>query len=394
MSLANVKEIMSNDYRICSRCIMDTSAGDITFDAHGFCNYCSMLMELLDSRKGQEKPLRAAWATVVAEMKARGRGDEYDCVLGVSGSLDSSYALYVARKAGLRVLAVHLDNGWNSELAVSNIERLCKSLDVDLYTHVINWEEVRALQIALFKGNVIDIEMITDHAITAVLYRIAAERRLKYIVAGTNIANEGMRMPPGWNSFVKAMSSRTLLAIYRKTGDGRKLETFPLMSLPRYLLYRFIHHIRWFPVLDYVPYDKHDSIRILSAEVGWRPYEKKHYESVFTRFYQGYILPVKFGVDKRKVHYSTLICSGQMTREDALASMSEEPYQNTALLREDREYVLKKLGFDEVWFSRYLKEPEVPQTRYSNEAWFFRTLFDAQRRICGQLRCRPCDKPD
>jgi hypothetical protein len=247
-----------------------------------------------------------------------------------------------------------------------------KTLNVDLYTHVIDWEEFRDLQIAFFKAHVIDIEMLTDHAIVATLYGAALERKIKYILAGTNMANEGIRVPGVWSH--SKLDLRNIKSIYRRYGTRKKIDTFPTIGLTRYLKYRFIEGIKWVSLLDYLTYDWDEAIRILNKEINWRKYEKKHYESIFTRFYQGYILPKKFNVDKRKVHYSTLICSGQMARDRACELMKNEPYDDEQLLKEDKEYVLKKLGLSNEEFEKYINSPSVPHACYSSNERIYSQL--------------------
>jgi N-acetyl sugar amidotransferase len=355
---------------------MDTTALDIMFDREGHCNYCREFFELIN----RSKLNTAHKEKVLNDIKRNVRNKPYDCLIGVSGGLDSSYALYVVvKKLGLRPLAVHLDNGWNSELSVSNIEKLVKALDVDLYTYVIDWQEFKDLQIAFFRANVIDIEILTDHALAAILYKVAYDRQLRHIVAGTNIANEGMRIPPGWNH--SKMDLENIRAIYRKFGSGKKLRTFPKMGVAKYLKYRYINKIKWIPILDYVPYIKDEAMQILNKEIGWRYYEKKHYESVFTRFYQGYILPIKFNIDKRRLHYATLICSGQLSRDRALELMRNKPYDEPSLLEEDKNYVLKKLGFSHEEFEKYLNSPEIPHNNYPSEEWIYNMLLRIQKII-------------
>ena len=360
------------EYRMCSRCIMDTTAQDISFDENGVCSYCTNFLNLLNRVHFNETLHRELLERTVKKIKKSGKNENYDCIVGVSGGLDSSFVLYNARKLGLRPLAVHLDNGWNSELAVSNIEKLVKSLNVDLYTHVINWEEFKDLQIAFFKAHVVDIELLTDHAITAILYKIAHERQIRYLVSGTNVASEGMRIPPNWAHL--KIDFKNIKAIYKRFGNGKRLETFPTIGLVKYVKYTLLDKIKWLSILDFMPYKKDEAIQILIKETGWRPYEKKHYESIFTRFYQGYILPKKFNIDKRKLHYSTLICSGQMSIEKALELLRMSTYDNQLLLKEDEEYVLKKLGFSPKEFEEYLNSPPVSHDYYPSSEWSYNKL--------------------
>ncbi len=364
---------MAKEYMVCTRCIMDTAVPDIKFDEKGQCNYCAEYIEKISRMKTQESERNNLLLSLVDKIKEDGKNKDYDCILGVSGGLDSSYVLYKTKELGLRPLAVHLDNGWDSELSINNIERLVKSLKVDLYTHVINWDEFKRLQIAFFKADVVDIEMLTDHAIIAILYKTAYKRKIKYILAGTNMANEGMRMPKGWNHI--KLDLKNIKAIYKRFGNYIKLETFPMMSLAENLKIRLINKIEWVDFLDYFAYDKKEATDILSQKIGWRPYEKKHYESVFTRFYQGHILPEKFNIDKRKLHYSTLICSGQMSRDEALELMKEKPYSSLSLLGEDKDYVLKKLGFSLEDFEQYLNSAPVLHTYYPSDTRFYNLLL-------------------
>ncbi len=374
---------MKTDDQICTRCIMDNTVPDIRFDEKGICNYCTKYFEVMDKLYIDEVQKERGLKRIVDEIKEKGRGKDYDSILGVSGGLDSSYLLYRAVKLGLRPLAVHLDNGWDSELSISNIEKLVKTLNVDLYTHVIDWEEFKDLEIAFFKANVIDIEMLTDHAIVATLYETALRRKIKYILAGTNMANEGIRIPGVWGH--SKLDLKNIESIYERYGSRKTIDTFPTIGLTRYLKYRFIDGIKWVSLLDYLTYDGDEAIHILNKEINWRKYEKKHYESIFTRFYQGYILPKKFNVDKRKVHYSTLICSGQMTRERACELMKNDPYDDEQLLKEDKEYVLKKLGLSNEEFEKYINSPSVPHSCYPSNERIYRQLVVKPYRIAKKL---------
>lgn len=369
---------MSRDYKICTRCIMDTTASDIMFDEKGVCNYCT---EFISNMHSNELNKKKNITKIIDRIKNQGKNKEYDCILGLSGGFDSSYALYRVKKLGLKALAVHVDNAWNSELSVSNIEKLVKNLEVDLLTYVINWEEFKDLQISFFKANVIDIEMLTDHAIVAALYKTAIDKGLKYILAGTNFATEGMRMPPGWNH-VK-LDLKNIKAIHKKFGNKKKLKIFPTMGLTGFMKNTLINRIKWISIIDYFQYNKNEAGDILNKEIGWRIYEKKHYESVFTRFYQGYILPQKFHIDKRKLHYSSLICSGQMTRDQAMKMMEKETYVDESLLLEDKEYVIKKLGFTDEEFDKYIHTPPIPHRNFASNERIFNILSRIKRFIFG-----------
>ena len=352
------------NYQICRRCIMDTSAPDIRFDADGNCNFCGDYLASIGGAGEFFFRRRAQRDEFLERVRKSGAGRPYDCVIGLSGGVDSSYALYLAKQHGLRPLAVHLDNGWDSELAVKNIENLVRKLDVDLHTHVIDWQENRDLQLSFFKADVIDIELLMDNAMLALNYQQAREHRVRHILSGTNQATEGLRMPRGWNHY--KLDVRNIRAVHRRFGTV-PIRTHPLISTLDYFVYRYLYRIEWVSFLDYFAYDKQQAIDVLVREIGYRPYPYKHYESMFTRFYQGYILPRKCGVDKRRVHLSTLILSGQMSRDEALARMAESPYPDSDQMRDDRVYLLKKLGLTEEWFDAYLGRPVVPHDEFASE---------------------------
>ena len=358
---------MKSEVQICNRCIMDTTAEGITFDENGNCNFCSKYIDKLNKSIYMSKNRDLELNNILARIKEDGKGKEYDCIMGVSGGLDSSYLLLKAVEYGLRPLAVHLDNGWNSELAVKNIYNLIEKLNVDLYTHVIDWEEFKSLQKAFFDADVIDIELLTDHAIISTMYSLANKYNIKYMLPGTNISNEGMDMPQGWNHFKWDISN--IKDINSKFGSKKKLETYPFLSVWKYFYYSKIKKIYWISLLDYIDFDKGKSLKILQEKVAYVPYEKKHYESVFTRFYQGYILPNKFSIDKRKLHFSTLICSGQASREAVMEQMSNDPYDNLIQLKEDKAFVLKKLSFTDKEFDAYMNRPKKMHTEYKSNIW-------------------------
>jgi N-acetyl sugar amidotransferase len=364
------------DYRICTRCVMDTSAADITFDKDGACNYCTEFLAKLHAASSDLAAHPDRCEQLVASVKASGKGKEYDCVVGVSGGVDSSYALYRAVKCGLRPLAVHLDNGWNSELAAHNIANLISALGVDLYTHVIDWEENRDLQLAFFKANVIDIELLMDNAMLALNYQQAARHGLKYILIGGNLATEGVRIPKQWNH--NKYDVRNIRRIYKRFGT-LAIRTHPLISTLGRVWYEAVRGIRWISFLNYFPYNKFEALRILQDELGYKPYPYKHYESVFTRFYQAYILPRKFGFDKRRVHLSSLVVSGQMPRADAMKLLETPPYPDAQQEEQDRTFVMKKLGFTEASFREYMAAPAVAHEVYGSETWLWDLLAWAYR---------------
>ncbi|MBG0744686.1 MAG: N-acetyl sugar amidotransferase [Cylindrospermopsis raciborskii KL1] len=359
-------------YQRCNRCVMDTSALDITFDVNGVCNYCTEFLER-SAHLINEDPVakKARLDELVLRVKRSGHGKPYDCVVGVSGGVDSSWTLVQVVKLGLRPLAVHMDNGWNSELAQNNIANLVRGLGVDLYTHVIDWEEYRNLMQAFFDANVIDVELLYDNAMLAVNYQQASRYNIKFILAGTNQATEGMRMPKEWNWF--KYDKRNIQALGRSVGT--RLNTFPSIGTLGYIYYEFLRKIKWTSFLDFVPYNKFEALDNLERDFGYKRYPFKHYESIFTRFYQGYLLPRKFNVDKRKLHLGTLVASGQMTRDEALIGLEGIPYPSLAALEEDVEYFLKKMRWNGEQLNNYLIQPEIPHNYYPTEKplWDFLT---------------------
>lgn len=362
---------------VCSRCVMDTSAGEIRFDAAGHCNFCSEMISRRHAqhRHGDDHEERAR---LVEAIRRQGRGKRYDCIVGVSGGVDSAWALTQAVKDGLRPLAVHMDNGWDSELAQSNISNLIKGLDVDLYTHVIDWPEYRGLMQAFLDADVIDVELLYDNAMLAVNYAAAREFGTRFILSGSNSATEGMRMPTEWNWYKHDVANiRSIAAAH----GGPIIRTFPLSSTTQWLWDTYARGIRWVPFLDYMDYVKEDALEYLERHLGFRRYENKHGESIFTRFYQGLLLPRKFGVDKRRLHYATLVMAGQMSREEALASLELDPYSDPRELEDDTAYFLRKMRWSSTDLEGYLDRPPRAHDAYSSERWVYSLLLRVRNAV-------------
>jgi N-acetyl sugar amidotransferase len=349
---------------------MDTSDPAITFDAHGICNHCTAAIQRFEDQLLEPSERQAALDRLASKIIAEGRGKEYDCIIGVSGGVDSTTVAFTVKRLGLRPIAIHFDNGWDSELAVDNIARTLNALDIELDTYVVDWEEFRDLQLSFIKASVANAEAPTDHAISALLFKKAREHKTRFILTGSNLVTEAI-MPLSWGHFNQDL--RQLKAIHRRFGSI-PLKTLPMISLPQYLNHVFVGRIRAIPFLNFIDYQKDDSKKQLTEEVGWRDYGGKHYESVWTRFYQGYYLPAKFGYDKRRAHLSTLICSGQMGRDEALAEMEISPYADPTLLREDMQYVLKKFSLTQEEFEALIATPGVPATDYPSHDFLFRRL--------------------
>jgi len=358
---------------------MDTTDPDITFDAAGVCNHCHRYDQIAARRLFPESELPARRQALVDAVKADGAGKKYDCVIGVSGGVDSTYVAYLTAKLGLRPLAVHFDNGWDSELAVANIEKTLRKLGIDLYTEVVNWPEFRDLQLAFLYGSTPDGEVPTDHAIVALLYRMAARFGLKHILLGVNVKSEAV-LPLKWGYGYSDF--RYLSAVHRRFGK-LPLKTYPHYSLAQLFSYMYLRRIQLVPILDYIDYRKEEAMRAIEGELGWVYYGGKHYESIYTRFYQAYVLPRKFNIDKRRAHYSNLVLSGQLTREKALAMM-EEPVFPAEALAADRTYVIKKLGLAEAEFESIMALPPKLFLDYPNSY----SRIEAAKRVLGALGLR------
>ena len=351
-----------NEMRICTKTVMDTSDPDIVFDKQGISNYWYDYKNAIKTAPFIYDNREELLLKEIHKIKKEGQNNKYDCIVGVSGGVDSTYVAYLAKKLGLRALLVHYDNGWNSELAVQNVENIVRKLDYDLFTLVVNWEEFRQLQLAYLRASVVDIEVPTDHAITGTIHRLAKKYNVKYLLSGSNIQTEFI-MPNAW--IYSKNDSFNLKDIFKKFGDG-KLKTYPIFSFFDYVYYGSILKIKTFNILNYIDYNKAEVKKIITQELGWRDYGGKHYESLFTKFYQAYILPQKFGIDKRKAHLSTLICSGQISREEALEELKLPLYDPNELIN-DKEYVLKKFGLTEQEFETIMHTPPRPHANFKSD---------------------------
>lgn len=355
-------------YRICTRCVMDTSDPEIRFFADGTCNHCASYADR--AKRDLLPPDQAAARLEQLVHTIRGAGQkDYDCMIGVSGGVDSTFVAYKVKQLGLRPLAVHLDNGWNSELAVDNIQRTLRTLDIDLLTHVVDWEEFRDLQLSFLKASVPDCEIPTDHAIFALLMNKAAELGIRYIITGSNVTSEAI-MPPRWSYYQHDLWH--LRAIHRQFGT-KKLATLPQLGAVRFVYDVLIKRIKYLPILNLIDYQKDAAKELIAEKLGWRDYGGKHFESIYTRFFQGYILPTKFGFDKRRAHLSTLICSKGIDRQDALEELSRAPYDGYDLDGEI-EYVTKKLGLTRAQFDQIMQAAPRKHSDYPTNQLLFERL--------------------
>lgn len=346
---------------------MDTSDPDITFDLNGVCNHCHNYDRNRASfgYKGEETDKECK--KLIAHIKEHGKDKEYDCILGISGGVDSAYLAYLANKFGLRVLAVHVDAGWNTEIAVSNIEKMCKALDMDLHTIVVDWPAMKELQRAYMFSGLPDLDVPQDHVFLAAMYAYAKKYKVRYMLNGSNLATEGI-LPSSWG--YSAVDFKAIKNVYKKCGRGKKIfDKYPHFGAFQYLYYQKI--VKRVNLLNYVPYSKKMAIEILHREFDWEYYGGKHFESRFTKFFQSYYLPQKFGYDKKRAHLASLVVGGEMSRQEALEQMEGTMGYPLEQMMEDKEYIIKKLEItDEQWKQIMDATPKSKDDYKNNEKLF------------------------
>jgi N-acetyl sugar amidotransferase len=347
---------------------------EIQIDVNGICNYCRSYIDTYGDYLGPNPPVIKGVDDLIAEIKSRAKGKKYDCIMGLSGGIDSSFLALKAKEWGLRPLMVHFDNGWNSELAVENIHNIVDKLGFDLFTYVVNWNEFMDLQNAYIQSGVIDWEVPTDHGFYAVLHKLAHKHNIPNVLAGFNHQTEGvLDKGTSW----KKQDLLNLIDIHKKHGR-LKLKTYPRLGFWRLLYYQRLLDLQVFSPLDKINYDKNSAKVEIAEKLGWRDYGGKHYESIFTRFYQGYVLPRKYGKDKRKSHLSSLINSGQISRLDALEELRQPPYPNEELLRHDIDYFKKKMQYSDIEFNSIFTNKPVPHIFYNS---YYKRHYKVHSRI-------------
>ncbi|MDH3614639.1 MAG: N-acetyl sugar amidotransferase [Gammaproteobacteria bacterium] len=357
-------------FRVCVNCVMDTTDSSIRFDHLGVCDHCRTFFAEIEPFWNPDDLGWAKIQKIAQDIKQKGKGKDFDCIIGISGGVDSSYLTYLAKaRLDLRPLVFHVDAGWNSQEAVNNIEKIIDGLGLDLYTEVIDWEEMKDLQLAYFKSGVPHIDTPQDHAFFATMYKFASEYDVKYILTGGNYSTECVRNPLEWMYYQS--DSTQLRDIYRKHGKG-KLKSFPVTNILWHKVYLpYIKRIKTIRPLDFLPYDKQGALDFMVKEFGYQPYGQKHFESRFTRFYEGYWLPKKFGYDTRKVQYSSLILTGQMSRDEALEKLKHPSYDEEQIEHEF-DYIASKLGIASEELQSYLTGPNRSYKDYRSQ----RRIYD------------------
>jgi len=352
-------------YQICTQCVMDTSDPDIVFDDNGVCNHCTNAIKMLKQPPYSLAPIdkEKILNEFIQRIKKKGKSKKYDCVIGLSGGVDSSYTAYLVKQWGLRPIAAHLDNGWDSEESTRNIENICRTLDIDLYTNVLDWKEFKDLQMAFLKASTPDSEIPSDNIIMETLYSIANKHGIKYILSGCNTSSESI-LPKAWSQ--GHYDKQYITSVYKKYGKKKKL-SIPIFSFYHKYLYRLFKGIKYVNTLDYIQYDKEQAKEYLKQHLNWQDYGRKHGESTYTRIFQEYILPHKFGYDKRRAHYSSLIAAGQLSRHDAMEMLKQPLYVNQIDLENDIMYLCNKFGISRDEFDKIMALPVKSMNDYPNE---------------------------
>lgn len=360
---------MKRNYQICTNCVMDTSDSRITFNEEGVCDHCTDFRENVLPNWHTGDKGKKELKEIFTKIKKEGEGKDFDCLLGMSGGVDSSYLLHVAVKEyGLRPLVFHVDGGWNSELAVHNIQVMIDKLGLDLYTEVINWEEMKDFQLAFFKSGLPHIDIPQDHAFIATLYNFAEKYKIKYILNGGNISTEGVRNPMEFLYYGTDMAQIKDVIKRYCTID---LKSYPFSSVLRHKVYlRYLRGVQVVKPLNYMPYIKEEAVKLLHAEYDWTPYPQKHFESRFTKFYEGYWLPERFGFDTRRVQFSSLILTNQMTRSEALEKLKKPAY-NPETIEDEFKYIATKLDITVDELKGYFTLPKKFYWDYKNQQSMF-----------------------
>jgi len=372
------QKLHKQPYQMCTTTVMDTSDPKITFDEKGICNHVKKYQDYEKYHKLSPEAANLKLEQIVDLLRKEGKGKDFDCIMGLSGGVDSSYmAYFVTKKLGLRALLVHVDTGWNSELAVNNIQSIVQKLHLELHTLVIDWEEMKDLQLAFFKSSLSNLDIPQDHCFIASLYQEAKKYNIKYIMNGSNMATESI-LPAAWG--YDASDASHLLGIHKQFGSI-PLKTYPTCNLFKTILYYpVIFGMKTITPLNYLEYNKFEAKKYLSDELGWRDYGGKHYESTFTKFFQAHYLPTKFGFDKRKAHLSSLIVSGQMTKNEAILEL-KKPLYNPLELEEDRIYFAKKLGISIDEYYTIIGQTPTSYDRFPNNEWIRANI----RKYLGKL---------
>jgi len=364
-------------YQICTCCVMDITDPEIIFDEKGLCNHCRHFHEVTSKHWFPNDEGKKKLDTLFSKIKQKGKGKEYNCIIGLSGGIDSSYLALMLKDCGLRPLVVHVDAGWNSELAVYNIEQIVKYCGYDLHTHVMDWQEIKDLQLAYLKSGVANQDTVQDHAFFASLYHFAAQHNIRYVISGGNISTESV-FPKAWHH--SAMDAINLKSIHRLFGK-RKLSHYKTISFFEYFFYYpFIMGVEVFHPLNFMTYNRGEALKFLKEKINYKEYGRKHGESRFTKFFQNYFLPKKFNIDKRRPHLSSQILSGSLTREEALSEL-QKPLYDEIELSEDKAYIAKKLGISVDELNAFTYEKGIHYSEYANWDTYYKLMTKVKKLV-------------
>jgi len=369
----------TRSYQICNICVMDTSDMDIEFDEKGQCNHCrSALNKKTENTSYVAGKSEELLDHILDKIKTNGRGRAYDCLVGISGGVDSCYVAYMCKKLGLKPLLLHFDNGWDAEIAVQNIKNVAKNLDVDYLSYVVNWQEFKEIQLAFLKSSTVDLEYPTDIGIFASLSEVAKKHKINYIISGGNSSSEGI-LPLSWGYHVKRD-----LKYYKeivKNFSKAPIKAVPVESILGEVYNKFVKNIKTIYILNYLNYDKEQAKKILQEELGWQEYGGKHHESKITAFWQSYVMPVKYNMDYRRATFSSQICSGQLSRVEALKMLENSLPYNPSTVESDRQYIAKKFEISIDDFNKYLSQPPKTYKDFKNNKKVIDFVMNTYRAI-------------
>jgi N-acetyl sugar amidotransferase len=372
---------MTDQYKVCKKCVMDTSDPHIIFDHNGVCEYCNNFSKNIAAKWEDDQKTDYAIEKLSNQIKKDKSSDEFDCIIGISGGLDSSYAAYIAvKKMGLKPLLFHSDAGWNTSQAVENIEKLIDGLGVELYTEVANWEAVKRMQVAFLRSGIPDQDLVQDAVFFSDLYKFARKYKIKHVITGSNYSTESCREPEAWGGYA-GIDKRLFMDIWKKCGDGKPIDDFPLIDILVYKLwYQRIIGMKVHHPLNLVSFVKKEAEAELETDFGWKSFRHKHHESRFTRFYEDYWLRVRFGYDKRRAHFSSLIVSNQMARDEAIKRLLT-PEMDEHFLKQEFEYVANKLELNNENLLTLLNQPKQTYRNFKNKREIIRLGASIMRKI-------------
>jgi N-acetyl sugar amidotransferase len=369
-------------YRICNRCVMDTSDPDIVFDEQGNCNHCEDYLTRISLQTYIPRESEKQLNTIIARIKEKGKGKKYDCIVGISGGVDSCYTAHLCKEYGLRVLLIHMDNGWDTDISVKNVKTMVEKLGFDYVSYVLDWQEFREIQLAFLKSSIVDLEMSTDIAIAASIYQTAAKHNIKYILSGGNYTGEGiLPLQMGYHVYKDLKLYRHIVKNYSSV----PLKTIPTVGVWGEFYYKFIKNIKTIYPLNYVPFDKDKARNFLMENYGWQNYGGKHHESKITAFWQSYAMPVKFNMDYRRTTYASQICCNQITRSEALEKLKDLPYDKEKI-EDDKKYIAKKFGITTDELEQYLSNTPKTYVDFPNNKELISFVYKTYNKIFTKKR--------